>query len=74
MFGPLEMLAVNESKLDNTITDGEIHIPGYVIARKDRNRHGGGVALYIRENISFSVKHGRAPSRLEIMCLEINLP
>ena len=42
------MLAGNESKLDHSITDGEIHIPGYVIIRKDRNRHGGGVALYIR--------------------------
>ena len=56
MSAPLEVLAVNESKLDNTITDGEIHIPGYVITRKDRNRHGGGVALYIKENISFSVR------------------
>ena len=34
MFGPLEVLAVNESKLDNTITDEEIHIRGYVIIRK----------------------------------------
>ena len=26
----LEVLAINESKLDNSINDGEIHIPGYV--------------------------------------------
>jgi hypothetical protein len=46
MSSPLEVLAINESKLDNTITDGEIHIHGYVIIRKDRNRHGGGVAIW----------------------------
>ena len=74
MSGPLEVLAVNESKLDNSITDGEIHIPGYVITRKDRNRHSGGVALCIKENMSFSVRHDLAPARLEIICLEINLP
>ena len=74
MSGPLEVLAVNESKLDNTITDGDIHIPGYVITRKDRNRHGVGVALYIKENISFSVRHDLAPARLEIICPDINLP
>ena len=74
MSAPLEVLAVNESKLDNTITDGEIHIPGYVITRKDRNRHGGGVALYIKEDISFSVRHDLAPAQLETICLEINLP
>ena len=34
MSSPLEVLAVYESKLDNTITDEEIHIPGYVIIRK----------------------------------------
>ena len=47
----------------------------YVITRKDRlNRHGGGVALYNKENMSFSVRHDLAPARLEIICLEINLP
>ena len=48
MSSPLDVLAINESKLDHSITDGEIHIPGYVIIRKDRNRHGRGVALYIK--------------------------
>ena len=41
------MLAINESKLDNPINDGEIHIPGYVSIRKDRMRHGGGVSFII---------------------------
>ncbi len=34
----LEVLAINESKLDNSVNDGEIHIPGYVSIRKDRTR------------------------------------
>ena len=55
------MRFVNESKHDNTVKDGEIHIPGYVITRKDRNRHGGELALYIKENISFSVRRDLAP-------------
>ena len=29
----LEVVAINESKLDNSINDGEIHIPGYVSIR-----------------------------------------
>ena len=37
MSSPLDVLAINESKLDHNITDGEIHIPGYIIIRKDRN-------------------------------------
>ena len=30
------MLAINESKLDDTISDTEVFIPGYIIIRKDR--------------------------------------
>ena len=51
---PLEVLAINESKLDDTISDTEVCIPGYIIIRKDRSRSGGGVALYIRENLSYT--------------------
>ena len=51
------------------------HIPGYVIIRKDRNRYGGGVAIYIKENISCSARHDLiAPAQLEMICAEINLP
>ena len=74
MSSPLDVLAINESKLDHSITEGEIHIPGHDIIRKDRNRHGGGVALYIKNTLSFSVRQEFVPARLEIVCVEINLP
>ena len=62
------MLDINESKLDDTISDTEVYIPGYIIIRKDRSRSGGGVALYIRDNFSYLV-----PEILEMVCVEINL-
>ena len=49
---PLEVLATNESKLDSTVVDYEVYVPDYSIIRKDCNRSAGGVALYIRENLS----------------------
>jgi hypothetical protein len=69
----LEVLAINESKLDNSINDGEIHIPGYVSIRKDRTRHGGGVLIYIKENLAYSNRSDLVPYRLEMICLEIKL-
>ena len=60
------MLAINESKLDDTISDTEVYIPGYIIIRKNRSWSGGGVALYIRENLSY-------PNRIDLVP-EINLP
>ena len=38
---------------DNSIPKNEININGYDIVRKDRNRNGGGVALYIRNVINY---------------------
>ena len=42
------VIGVSESKLDIFIFDSEIEIDGYNILRFDRNRHGGGVACYVR--------------------------
>ena len=44
-----DVFAINESKIDSTIPDSEINIPGYKIIRKDRNTHGGGLVIYIGE-------------------------
>ena len=71
---PLEVLAINKSKLDGTISDIEVYVPGYVIMRKDRSQSGSGVALYIRENLSYTNRIDLVPDTLEMIGVEINLP
>ena len=44
------ILAFNEIRLDDVIDNDELLIPGYVLYRKDRNRSGGGVAMYVCDN------------------------
>ena len=41
-------IEIIESKLDHTLSDLEVNLPGYDIIGSDRNRNGGGVACYIR--------------------------
>ena len=67
------VIGITESKLDKTVLDKEINIDGYELARSDRNRHGGGVACYIRNNISFNVR-GDFSSEIENIFLDIFLP
>ena len=43
-----DIVCITETWLDNGISDNELTIPGYCIIRLDRNRHGGGVLMYIR--------------------------
>ena len=37
----IDILAVNETRLDDTISSGEVTVPGYALERNDRNRDGG---------------------------------
>ena len=67
------VIGITESKLDKTVLDEEINIDGYELARSDRNRHGGGAACYIRNDISFSVR-GDFSSEIENIFLDIFLP
>ena len=64
---------ITESRLDKTVLDEEINVDGYELARSDWNRHGGGVASYIRNDISFNVR-GDFSSEIENIFLDIFLP
>ena len=70
----VDILAVNETRLDNTIDDSEIAISNYTLTRRDRSRHGGGVAIYIRNPIQFKIRNDLKDDDLELLCIEINKP
>ena len=62
---------MNESKIDESISDDGIEIEGYIVNRKDRNRFGDGVAIYIQITIQFTL---REDLDLETITVELNLP
>ena len=68
----IDILAMNETKLDATIKDGDVHLPGYDVVRKDcesNGRNGGGVCIYVRSNFNFQLRADLSPNKLE--CLTI---
>ena len=46
-----DVICIVETWLCEDVSDNEVSIPDYSIVRLDRNRHGGGVALYIHNSI-----------------------
>ena len=50
------ILGITESKWDRSVTNAEVNINGYRIIRNDRNKNGGGVACYIRNDLCFHIK------------------
>ena len=67
------VIAIFESKLDDSVLTSEIEINVYGLLCCDRNRHGGGAACYIRIHLSYNVKSD-FPKDIENTFLELLLP
>ena len=68
-----EIIGISESKLDESLLESEIQIDNYKIFWCDRNRHGGDVACYIRNDLSYSII-SVFPREIESVFFEIVLP
>ena len=62
---------MNETKLDSEITDDLLEIEGYTLHREDRNRNGGGVAVYVRNSLKHNRRTAIPDKSLELICIEI---
>ena len=71
---PLDILAINETKIDYCTSDMQIHLPGYVCLRKDRNSHGGGVCIYLRNTLNYCRKTCLEIDDLEMISVEVKHP
>ena len=58
-------LAITETRLNDIVSDDEVSIRGYNIIRKDRNRNGGGVCIYMRTNINYAIRNDLKFKKLE---------
>ena len=67
------VIGISESKLDDSVSTSEIQIDEYDLLRCDRNRHGGRVGCYIRNDLSYNVKSYFSKDRENIF-FELLLP
>ena len=67
------VIGITESKLDDCILDSEIQIDNYQILRCDRNKKGGRVACYVRNDLSY-IEKDFFPQKIENFFFEILLP
>ena len=74
--GLLDTLTISESKLDESFPSAQFKVTDFSLHRRDRDRHGGGLLLYIRSGIPHrrwydiepEISHG-----IEIMIIETRL-
>ena len=65
------MFTLSETWFASTVHDSEIEIPGYVFERVDRNRDGGGVGMYIKNDIQYKRRFDLENANIEAIWLEI---
>jgi hypothetical protein len=65
LFMYFDRFALNETRLDSSISDGLVNIYGYDIIRKARTRRGGGVCVYFRSSINYKTRNDLVPDGLE---------
>ncbi|XP_071959528.1 uncharacterized protein [Antedon mediterranea] len=68
------VISISESWLDESITDNEIKIDGYTALRKDRNRSGGGVCIYVKNYRAFTRRNDLDIDGFEAIWINIYLP
>ena len=69
----IDILILEETKLDETFPGGQFYIDGFSPPfRKDRNRHGGGVMIYIRDDIHAMIIDSDLPKEIEGIFIELN--
>ena len=69
-----DIVCIVETWLDDRVSDSELSLDNYQLFRFDRNRHGGGVAIYVCNFLSCNIIVQGGPHRLEILSLSISSP
>ena len=67
-----DLVIVVESWLSAEVLDSEIHVPGYNPVRKDRNRHGGGIVIFVSDQVNCHLLQHPHPD-LELILLECTI-
>jgi len=62
------IICIVESWLSSVVSDSEICVPHFQLFRFDRNRHGGGVLIYVSNELSVSPLPSPPPT-LELLSL-----
>jgi hypothetical protein len=68
------ILALTETHLDASVNDGQINIHGYSLLRRDRNRNGVGVALYIQNHMPWKRRDDLNVCQVEALWPQVDLP
>lgn len=66
-----DIICVSETWLDDTISNESVDIPNYQCFRNDRNKEGGGVAIYVNDYLPVKRRKDLESDQLETVLIEL---
>ena len=69
----VDLLFIAETKLDDSFVNAQFMVDNYHLWRADRTQNGGGVAAYLRSDISGDRKSDLDFKHIEGINIEVNL-
>ena len=66
-----DILCICETFLNDTFSDTELQLENYQLFRKDRKTNGGGLVLYVKENLRCSLREDMQVNDIEALWVEI---
>ena len=74
LLGKVDILVVTETKVDASFPDSQFRMEGFCKPfHNDRNRKGGGLIIFVREDIPWKKLDINLPNGIELLAIEINL-
>ena len=67
----VDLLLISETKIDSSFPTAQFHIDGYTIHRRDRDENGGGLLLYVREDVPSALL--KTDSEIEAFYVELTI-
>ena len=70
-----DILAIAETKIDDSFPHSQFHVPNYKLHRQDRNSHGGGIMIYVNDSIPHRLlkEHSGEFEGIDFLTLEITV-
>ena len=71
----VDVLAISETKLDDSFPRAQFQVPNYRLHRQDRNERGGGIMIYIKDSIPHRIlkEHTGVVEGIEYMSIELSM-
>ena len=68
----VDILTIQETKIDRTFPNSQFNISGYNLFRRDRKKGGGGIIVYVRDNIA-ATRRKKTGKLVESISLDVHI-